>query len=189
MKSIKKVSEYTTHQVSTKFEVDCDMFQVEVDVYSRGEDMGFEFKLFNVHVEDMDFEFKMGGKHCNYNGFKELYEKLFGEGKFVDFNKELTDYVKKEFLKNTSLPCIQNLSVEKAREYLSELLTTSSYATDYTTLFDKQIAYTDKWNIIELAGIAEPDKVHIAKCKRAGSSSDNEYDHSIFDLDAYFGNK
>ena len=185
MKNIKKVSEDIAHQVSTRFEVDCGMFQVEVQVYSCAEDMGFEFKLFHVIIEDMDFEFKMDGKYCNYNGFKELYEKLFGQGKFVDFNKELRDYVEKEFLKNPSFPCVESLSVDKATEYLADLLTRSTYATGITMLGTKQIEYADKWTIIELAKIAEPDKVHKVKCKRTNSSSDKEYDHYIFNLNAY----
>ena len=52
-----------------------------------------------------------------------------------------------------------------------------------------KIVYVDKWNIIQLAKIAEPNKVHRVKCKRTGSSSDKEYDHYIFDLDAYWGGK
>jgi hypothetical protein len=165
------------------------MFQVEVEVYSRAEDMGFESKLFSVDIDDMDFEFKMDDKQCSYNGFKELYEKLFGQGRFVDFNKELTDYVEKEFFNHTSLPCIQNLSVDKAAEYLSDLLTRSTYATGITMLDNKKIVYVDKWSIVDIAKIAEPDKVHKVKCKRTGGSSDKEYDHYIFDLDAYWSGK
>ena len=190
MKSIKKVNESTTHQYTTSFEVDCGMFQANVEVYSTEYQIeNLKDTLFSSEISDMDIEFSIDGKRCNYKGFKELYEKLYGEDSFIDFNQDITKYVKTEHFRLCGRPHLQNISVEKAREYLSELLATSSYAAGCTTLFDKQIVYTDKWNIIELAGIAEPDKVHRVKCKRTGSDSDREYDHSIFDLDAYFGNK
>ena len=189
MKKIKKVSEYIAHQVSTVFEVDCGMFQVDINVFSRAEDMEFKFKLFNIDIEDMDFEFKMDGKRCDRNGFRELYEKLFGKGKFDDFNEELADYVEKEFFENTDLPCVQNISVDKATEYLSEVLTTHTYSTGKTMLGNKEIVYADKWNIIGLARIADPDNVRRVKCKAANNPSGNEFAHAIYDIDAYFCGK
>jgi len=190
MKSIKKVSELTNNQYTTTYKVDCGMFQVDAELYSSEfEIKDLSNKLFSCDIQDIDLEFSIDGKRCNYNGFKELYEKLYGKGSYQDFSKELVDYIKVQHQNLSDRPYIQSLSVDKATEYLSELLTTSTYATNTTMVDGKKIVYTDKWNIIELAGIAEPDKVHRVKCKRTGSDSDREYDHSIFDLDAYFGDK
>ena len=190
MKRITKVNEYQNNQYTTSFEVDCGMFQVDAEVYSTEyqiEDL--KDTLFSSEISDMDLEFKMDGKRCNYEGFKELYEKLYGKDSFIDFNQDITKYVETEHFRLSGRPYLQNISVDKAKEYLSELLTTSTYATGYTTLFDKQIVYTDKWNIIELAKIAYHNLVHSLKCKRTNCSSDREYQHSIFDLDAYWSGK
>lgn len=189
MKKIKKVSEHQSHLFTTGFEVDCGMFQVDINVFSRAEDMEFKFKLFNIDIEDMDFEFKIDGKRCDRNGFKELYEKLFGKGKFDDFDAELADYVKKEFFENTDLPCVQNISVSKAKKYLSDLLTEFTYPTGTVMLDDEEVLYIDQWNIIGLARIADPDNVHRIKCKAANNPSGNEFAHAIYDIDAYFCGK
>ena len=187
MKSIKKVSESTNNQYTTTYKVDCGMFQVDVEAYSSEfEIIGLAGKLFSCEIQDMDFEFSIDGKQCNYEGFKELYNKLYGEGSYLDFNKELTDYIEVEHHRLSNRTYLQNISVGKATEYLSELLTTSNYVTGTTMLDNKEIVYTDKWQIVDLAKIAEPNKVHLAKCKRTNSSSDKEYQHSIFDLDGYW---
>ena len=190
MKKITKVNEYQNNQYTTSFEVDCGMFQVDVEVYSTEYQIeNLKDTLFSSEISDMNFEFKMDGKRCNYEGFKELYEKLYGKDSFIDFNQDITKYVETEHFRLSGRPYLQNISVDKAKEYLSELLTTSTYATGITMLDTKKIVYVDKWGIIDLAKIAEPDKVHRVKCKRTGSSSDNEYYHFIFDLDAYWGGK
>ena len=184
MKSIKKVSEGSTHQYTTNFEVDCGMFQVDAQVYSTDYEVeGLTDKLFSCEFTDIAFEFRIDGKLCQYSGFEELYEKLFGEGSYITFTKELADYVETEHLKLSGRPYLQNVSVDKATEYLSELLTTSNYATGTTMLDNKEIVYTDKYNIIELAKIAAPNKVHRLKCKHTNSSSDREYIRTIFEVE------
>ena len=145
MKSIKKVSEGSTHQYTTNFEVDCGMFQVDAQVYSTDYEVeGLTDKLFSCEFTDIAFEFRIDGKLCQYSGFEELYEKLFGEGSYITFTKELADYVETEHLKLSGRPYLQNVSVDKATEYLAELLTTSNYATGITMLGGKQIVYADK---------------------------------------------
>ena len=187
MKKIKKVSELTNNQYTTTYKVDCGMFQVDAELYSSEFEMkDLSNKLFSCDIQDIDLEFSIDGKRCNYDGFKELYEKLYGKGSYQDFSKELVDHIEAEHFKLSDRPYLQNISVDKATEYLSELLTTSNYVTGTTMLDNKEIVYTDKWQIVDLAKIAEPNKVHLAKCKRTNSSSDKEYQHSIFDLDGYW---
>ena len=187
MKKIKKVSELTNNQYTTTYKVDCGMFQVDAELYSSEFEMkDLSNKLFSCDIQDIDLEFSIYGKRCNYDGFKELYEKLYGKDSYKDFSKEIVDHIEAEHFKLSDRPYLQNISVDKAKEYLSELLTTSTYATNITMVNGKKIVYVDKWNIVELAKVAEPNKTHEVKCKRAGSSSDKEYTHSIFDLDGYW---
>ncbi len=187
MKKIKKVSEQQSCQYTTTYKVDYGMFQVDVEVYSdEFEIADLSNKLFSCEIQDVGFEFSINGKRCKYEGFKELYNKLHGEGSYLDLNKELADYIEVQHQNLSDRPYVQNLSVDKATEYLSELLTDSTYATGTTMLGNKEIVYTDKWAIIELAKIAEPNKVHLVKCKRTNCSSGKEYAHSIFDLSEYF---
>ena len=185
MKKIKKVNERSNHHYTSTYEVDYGMFQVSVDVYSNEfEVAGLGGKLFSCDIQDIDFEFSINGKQCKREGFKELYEKLYGKGSYLDFDKELTSDIKVQHRTLSDRPFVQNLSVDKATEYLSELLTTSIYPTRKTMLGDKEIVYADRWIIVELAKIAEPDSVHRVNCK--GTQSGIMYEHSIFDLSKYF---
>ena len=60
MKSIKKVSESTTHQYTTSFEVDCGMFQANVEVYSTEYQIeNLKDTIFSSEISDMDIEFIM----------------------------------------------------------------------------------------------------------------------------------
>ena len=190
MKKIEKVSETSNHQYTTMYKVDCGIFQVDVELYSSEFEMkDLSNKLFSCDIQDIDLEFSIDGKRCNYDGFKELYEKLYGKDSYKDFNKEIVDYIEAEHFKLSDRPYLQNISINKAKKYLSELLTTSTYATNITMVNGKKIVYTDKWNIVELAKIAEHNKTYEVKCKRAGSSSDREYTHSILNLDEYWVGK
>ena len=109
MKKIKKVSESTNNQYTTTYKVDCGMFQVDVELYSSEfEIIGLAGKLFSCEIQDMDFEFNIDGKQCNYEGFKELYKKLYGEGSYLDFNKELTDYIEVQHQNLSDRPYIQS---------------------------------------------------------------------------------
>ena len=187
MKKIEKVSELTNNQYTTIYKVDCGMFQVDAELYSSEFEMkDLSSKLFSCDIQDIDLEFSIDGRRCNYDGFKELYEKLYGKDSYLDFNQKIVDYVEYKHFKLSDRPYLQNISVGKAKEYLSELLATSNYATNITMVDGKKIVYVDKWNIVELAKVAEPNKTHEVRCKRAGSSSDKEYMHSIFDLDEYW---
>ena len=185
MKKIKKVDERSNHHYTSIYEVDYGMFQVSVDVYSNEfelEDLGN--KLFSCEIQDVVLDFSINGKRCKHEGFKELYEKLYGEDSYLDFTKELTSDIEVQHLNLSDRPFIQNLSVDKATEYLSELLTTSIYQTRKTMLGDKEIVYADKWIIVELAKIAAPNSVHRVNCK--GTQSGIMYEHSIYDLSEYF---
>jgi len=185
MKKIKKISEHCDHHYISKYEVDYGMFQVSADVYSNEfevDDLGK--KLFSCDIQDVALDFSINGKGCKREGFKELYEKLYGEDSYLDFTKELTSDIEVQHLNLSDRPFIQNISVDKATEYLSELLTTSIYQTRKTMLGNKEIVYADKWIIVELAKVAEPDSVHRVNCK--GTQSGIMYEHSIFDLSKYF---
>jgi len=197
MKSIKKLSEDTSHFYTTKFELDYGMFQVKANVYSRAESLeGLQDKVFDCSIEDIDFEFLMNGKHCIYAGFEELYEKLYGKGSYIKFLEKANDEVEEEFFASSDRKYLRNLSVEEAAKYLKKLLTETSYATSKTMVdhekvwassipeFKKEMLYTDRWSIMALAKIAVPNMIHKVKCK--WTTAQAEVEHNVLNLDKYF---
>ena len=40
-------------------------------------------------INETELEFEINGKHCKYDGFKELYTQLHGEGLFKTFTNDL----------------------------------------------------------------------------------------------------
>ena len=108
MKNIKKVSEDITHLYSTKFELNYGMFQAEARVYSRSEGLaGLENEVFECYVEDINFVFSMNGKRCMNSGFKELYEKLYGEGSYVKFLEKAGEEVKEKLFASSGRKYIE----------------------------------------------------------------------------------
>jgi len=196
MKTIKKVSEYTSHQYTTKFELDYGMFQATAEIYSRAESLdGLEDEVFECCIEDIDIDFSMNGKRCMPDGFKELYEKLYGEGSYVKFLEKTCEGVKAEFFASSDRRYLRNLSVKEAAKYLKKLLTETSYATGKTMWassvreFKKEMVYTDRWSIMALAKIAVPNMVHKVNCKWTTAGATTEVDHDVLNLDKYFEGK
>ena len=81
-----------THHVS----VDMGMFRVESVSHTLLDDYGAD-------INETELDFEINGKRCRYDGFKELYEKLHGEGSFKSFTNKLLgqieDVVAKEIIK------------------------------------------------------------------------------------------
>ena len=199
MKSIKKVSEDTSHLYTTKFELDYGMFQVKAEVYSRAVILeGLQDKVFDCDIRDIEFEFSMNGKRCMHSGFQELYEKLYGKGSYLKFLEKASDEVKEEFFASSDRKYLRNLSVEEATKYLKKLLTETSYATNKTAVdhekvwassipeFKKEMLYTDRWSIMALAKIAVPNMIHKVKCKWTTAQATAEVEHNVLNLDKYF---
>lgn len=81
-----------THHVS----VDMGMFRVESVSHSLLDDYGAD-------INETELDFEINNKRCKYDGFKELYNKLHGEGSFETFTNDLyrqiEEVVAKEIIK------------------------------------------------------------------------------------------
>jgi hypothetical protein len=84
-KKIIKVNEDVSHYISTEFTTDLGLFQVKARVYSMKE----LCSKGRHDVTDIELDFLVNNKPCAYRGFKELYEKLYGENSFNEFCEEL----------------------------------------------------------------------------------------------------
>ena len=82
MSEIMKLDENVNLEVMTTFTKDLGMFQVKAVVFSHV----MESKRGYDHdIAETELTFSINNKDCQYTGFKELYEKLYGVMAFYPF--------------------------------------------------------------------------------------------------------
>jgi hypothetical protein len=98
MSEIKKVNEVVDFSVFTKFTKDLGLFQVNASIWSM-----VSQDCTNSHdISDIELDFSIDNKKCKYNGFKEIYEKLYGTDTFSEFRDNLKCEFEEEYFKQTT---------------------------------------------------------------------------------------
>ena len=97
MSEIKKTSEDISHHASSYYELDKGIFKVKASLYSCiSKFSNISETVYHHDMQDIELDFYIDGKRCKYDGFKELYGKLFGIDNFSifcsDTMKEIEDY-------------------------------------------------------------------------------------------------
>ena len=97
-KKIIKVNENVDFSVYTKFTKDLGLFQVDANVWS----MVSQDCRQSHDIQDIELDFSVNNKPCKYNGFKEIYEKLYGINTFNKFRDDLTEEFEVAYFKQTT---------------------------------------------------------------------------------------
>ena len=101
MSKIKKVNEITDLSVFTKFTKDEGMFQIEASVYSMLTAVPGVGNKYDHDITEIELGFLINGKKVQYNGFKALYEQLYGAGTFSAFYLKKSEEFEVAYLKTT----------------------------------------------------------------------------------------
>lgn len=106
MSEIMKLDENVNLEVMTTFTKDLGMFQVKAMVYSCVTKVNSTlYPNFHTHeMNDIGLTFSINNKECRGNGFKELYQKLYGEDTFYPFCSELRAEFEEVYFKLTPYP-------------------------------------------------------------------------------------
>ena len=80
MSKIKKVEERINYNVYTMFSKDEGMYQVIGGVYATVS--GVKDQFFEHQVDEVEITYCINDKKVKYDGFKALYEQLYGIGSF-----------------------------------------------------------------------------------------------------------
>ena len=104
MNKIKKHDEHVSHFAYVTYFKDEGMYKVKGSVHvnieeasKASKEKGYE----NWHeVNDVELEFFVNDKKCTYVGFKNMYEELFGEGKFITYEENLWEEFEAHYLEN-----------------------------------------------------------------------------------------
>jgi len=101
MSKIKKIESITDLSVYTKFTKDEGMFQVEARVYSMVSSPAHGI-TYDHDIQDIEIEFLINNKKVKHNGFKTLYNQLYGENTFMKYYDEKNKEFEEEYFKTTS---------------------------------------------------------------------------------------
>ena len=94
MSKITKTFEDKSYSMSTGFTKDLNLFKVNATVWS--------YVGLNDHeINDIELSYWINGKYCRYVGFKELYEKLYGNDTFKKFESDITKEFEEAYHANT----------------------------------------------------------------------------------------
>ena len=101
MSKIKKIDEVTDLSVYTRFTKDEGMFQIEASVYSMLTAVPGVGNKYGHDITEIELGFLINGKKVQYNGFKALYEQLYGKDTFGNFYSKKCDEFAAAYLKTT----------------------------------------------------------------------------------------
>ena len=99
MSKIKKYDQHLSHFAYVTYFKNEGMYKVKASVHVNIEDSR-TLNRYVHEVTDIDLEFFVNDKKCKYVGFKELYEKLFGEDTFDTYYRKLQDEFEAHYLNN-----------------------------------------------------------------------------------------
>ena len=94
MSKITKTFEDKSYSMNTGFTKDLNLFKVNATVWSY---VGRDFN----EINDIELSYEINGKHCIHVGFKELYEKLYGNDTFKKFESDITKEFEEAYYANT----------------------------------------------------------------------------------------
>ena len=101
MSKIKKIESITDLSVYTKFTKDEGVFQVQARVYSMVSSPAHGI-TYDHDIQDIEIEFLINNKKVKHNGFKTLYNQLYGENTFMKYYDEKNKEFEEEYFKTTS---------------------------------------------------------------------------------------
>ena len=178
MKSIKLISQDKTYQMNSYYELDYGLFKVEANVYSSIYRLNESIKEIYEHdIHDIEFDFHVNDIRCKHSGFKELYNKLFGD-KFEDFIVELEEKVKSKYLEDTIYTDIDSISSNLASECLYKLIAENNFKSSTVIIHRKKLLYTDVRCVMLLARKA--GKLDILNCKSVNNPDGTTEDREVY---------
>tara|TARA_R110000823_G_scaffold104218_1_gene222054 strand:+ start:139 stop:468 length:330 start_codon:yes stop_codon:yes gene_type:complete len=106
MSEIIKLDENVNLEVMTTFTKDLGLFQVKAMVYTCVTKVNSTlYPNFHTHdINDTELIFSINNKECARDGFRELYEKLYGKDTYYPFYSKLSEEFEEAYFKLTPYP-------------------------------------------------------------------------------------
>ena len=102
MSKITKTFEDKSYSLSTGLTKDLGLFKVSATVWSCAM-YNERKKVYEHEINDVELAYYINDQYCKYQGFKELYEKLFGVDSFKEFEQDITYEFQEAYHDQTTL--------------------------------------------------------------------------------------
>ena len=100
MSKITKTFEDKSYSMSTGFTKDLNLFKVNATVWSYV-GINEKRKIYNHEINDIELSYEINGKYCRYAGFKGIYEKLYGNDTFKNFESDMAKEFEEAYYADT----------------------------------------------------------------------------------------
>ena len=173
------------HEKSTKYinlrenlSLDLGMYQAKAEVQLSAERVNTKlYEVYNIDVDEVDIDFYIDSKRCQYQGFRELYEKLFGDDTFVDMVSNLGQDFSKYASENCVYPNVVDLPKKDLKKLFHDLLEDIPEANYLTS------AYADDFQFLSVAKLTFPHAIEVFDAPYVNNLDGTSYPHEVVNLD------
>ena len=165
-------------------------FSINANIYKITNDID----VYDIEISDTEATFYLNGKATQYQGYKNLYNSLYGENSYIKHYDELEKIAVEQFESDiTVTPLVGHMSKSDTKKYLKKLLSdTTKYPTEITTIKDDdnndvEIIYSDNWIIQKFAKHLDSKLVFRHNCKY--TLNDKVAEHIITDVTNFIKTK
>lgn len=167
-----------------KYDIKIDKFtSVEFCINASIYKVTNDIDVYDVEIQDTEATFYLNGKATQYQGYKNLYNSLYGDNAYIKHYDELENIARAKFISDVNVtPLMEKLSPLVAKKYVWELLRdTKKYPTLKTTIDDGdngiEITYSDNYIIQKFAQIIDKKLTFRHNCQY--TYNDKVADHII----------
>ena len=187
MSEIKKTSEDISYLVSSYYELDKGIFKVKASLCGCISKFGdISETVYHHDINDIDLDFYVDGKRCKYDGFKELYGKLFGINKFSifcsDTMKEIEDY----HIATSQYPTLNSLTKSQLLKCWEQKFDVVPKATAEMTDYRwNKMLYADDFEFRLITKLLYPEVIEKCKLPYAHGDNNKKYTHEVVNLNNF----
>ena len=157
--------------------LDLGMYQVKASVRLSAERINTaEYEVYDVDVDYAEVMFYIDGKSCQEEGFKELYEKLFGSNSYQSMVNNLSKDFEDHAIENCTYPRVEDLPKHDLKVLFYDVLSRVG-----TSMYGK-MEYADDFAFLNIARLIYPHAIQRIEAPYVNSESGRSFDHQVVNL-------
>lgn len=187
MSKIKKTGEEIGYNVNGYYEVDKGMFTVKASLYSMVSKFDhISEAVYNHDINDTELEFYVDGKRCKYDGFKELYGKLFGVDNFSVFCSDTIKEIEDYHMITSQYPGLKSLTKSQLlRCWKEKFEVVPKATTEMTDYKNGEMLYADEFEFRQITKLLYPKAIEKWRLPYAHGKNDRIYEHEVVNLNDF----
>ena len=187
MSKIKKTGEDIGYNINGYYEVDKGMFTVKANLYSVVNKFDhISETVYHHDINDIELDFYVDGKRCKYDGFKELYGKLFGIDNFSIFCSDTMKEVEDYHIAISQYPTLNSLTKSQLLKCWEQKFSVVPKATaEMTDYKNGEMLYADEVEFRLITKLLYPEAIESRKLPYAHSNNNKAYTHEVVNLNNF----